>query len=303
MASEGKWIEGLNADTKLADAAERIFTARLDAVEHHWKSALEENNDAEPVHQLRVSTRRARAAVQLFGDLLSKRTENELSRILQQLRRAAGAARDWDVFAIHAGEWSRTRPADEKPGLDLLIGVAVGRRYEAQADLDATNDRRDDWDALRPKIRIQRGKRMRLRQRAETVVPGMIRDFNSCAEADLEAPEKLHQLRIAGKRIRYGLELFADVFGSIVQDRLLPAVEEVQDILGAANDARNHLHHVNELTHFVNRLEPQIAQRFQVGVEAWQKYLFDETAAGPARFREWEQKWKPMVEVINLSSN
>src|SRR5262245_16207437 len=98
MPADGKWIEGLNSDMPLGKAARRVFAARLAAVTKHWRPAVEQPNDPENVHQLRVATRRASAAVDIFGDLLPKRLFRRLKKRLRQLRRSAGAARDWDVF-------------------------------------------------------------------------------------------------------------------------------------------------------------------------------------------------------------
>lgn len=302
MAADGKWIEGLTPELKLADAAERVFQARLDAVENQWRAALESVDDPEAVHQMRVTTRRARAAVQVFGDLLPKRIESALSRLLRQLRRAASGARDWDVFAIEVSEWAKSRPAIEKPGLDLLIGVAIGRRCDTQHELDASRDCRDSWDNLRGKIKIRSGKRTRLRQRAEIVVPQMVQTFNTVATEDLTNPEKLHQLRIAGKQLRYALELFADALGPDVHDRIMPAIESVQDILGAANDAQNHLEQVNEIVPFINRLDPTEVASVHPGVEEWRQHLLEEAAAGSDRFRQWEQQWRSIAASIDYSS-
>jgi CHAD domain-containing protein len=51
--------------------------------------------------------------------------------------------------------------------------------------------------------------------------------------------EELHRFRIEGKRLRYALELFAGPLGDAVRDDLYPAVEELQEQLGAVNDHAN----------------------------------------------------------------
>src|SRR5438445_799947 len=97
--AEGKWIGGLTADMRLTDAAKRILSVRLRAVGEVLPRAVQEADcDPEYVHQLRVATRRADAALRIFSACLPRKTYKAARRRLRGLRQAAGAARDWDVF-------------------------------------------------------------------------------------------------------------------------------------------------------------------------------------------------------------
>jgi CHAD domain-containing protein len=46
----------------------------------------------------------------------------------------------------------------------------------------------------------------------------------------------LHQFRIAGKKLRYSMELLAPAFGSELREKQYPIVQELQDKLGSIND-------------------------------------------------------------------
>src|ERR1700756_534586 len=99
--SAGKWISDLNASTPLADAARRLLSIRLDVVHQHLALALKcADEDTEHVHQLRVGTRRAGAAVEIFALCLPDKVHAEARGQLRELRRAAGEARDWDVYLL-----------------------------------------------------------------------------------------------------------------------------------------------------------------------------------------------------------
>jgi hypothetical protein len=52
---------------------------------------------------------------------------------------------------------------------------------------------------------------------------------------DERATPELHQLRIAAKRLRYTLELFADVFGALGQAQI-DRVKAIQEVLGNLHD-------------------------------------------------------------------
>src|SRR5687767_3634942 len=97
--SDSKWIDSVNGATPLLEAAQRILDARLGTVAHYLPLAFHEAaRDIEHVHQLRVATRRARAALDLFEVCLANGAAKQARKLLRRIRRAAGAARDWDVF-------------------------------------------------------------------------------------------------------------------------------------------------------------------------------------------------------------
>lgn len=54
--------------------------------------------DIQRVHQLRVATRRAIAAIDAFRDLLPTKRADWFTKQLRRIRRAAGEARDLDVL-------------------------------------------------------------------------------------------------------------------------------------------------------------------------------------------------------------
>src|SRR2546421_5497268 len=107
--SEGKWIPGLSMMTPAREAARLVLHRRLEAVIDALGPALQNpTNDPEVVHRLRVATRRAGAALRIFRSLLPARQYRRARNRLRQLRRAAGAARDWDVFLA---QLEKQRPA------------------------------------------------------------------------------------------------------------------------------------------------------------------------------------------------
>src|SRR5262249_50737199 len=94
----GKWVKDLQAETPFEEAARRVLRMRLDAVKKYLELVVKKNEDPENVHQLRVSSRRAAAALDMFDDCLPSKVHSKAKKKLKKLRRAAGAARDWDVF-------------------------------------------------------------------------------------------------------------------------------------------------------------------------------------------------------------
>src|SRR5204862_5509308 len=103
--TNSKWIEGIEPDAPVSRAAKKTLRRRLRYV---WK-ALEEAHDAgrefsEPVHQLRVATRRGMAALQGYAELLPRKKAAWVEKQLKRIRRKAGEARDFDVLAERLSE-------------------------------------------------------------------------------------------------------------------------------------------------------------------------------------------------------
>jgi CHAD domain-containing protein len=74
----------------------------LEQLQAHVPKALKEW-DEEAVHQARVSTRRLKAALDLLKPVLTKRPRRAFGRVLRRLRRRLGPLRDTDVMLGHLG--------------------------------------------------------------------------------------------------------------------------------------------------------------------------------------------------------
>src|SRR5262249_41087486 len=95
-------------------------------------AAYHADEDVEHVHQLRVASRRADAALKLFRAYLPRGTYRKARARLRAIRRAAGDARDWDVFHADVREWQRRQGASSLPGSAFPAGFALGQRRPAQ---------------------------------------------------------------------------------------------------------------------------------------------------------------------------
>src|SRR4051794_4167103 len=120
---DGKWIHDLTPDTAVADAARHVLLLRLEVVAERLPPALDEaDRDPEHVHHLRVATRRAAAALRIFRDCVPAKVFKRTRSVLRGLRRAAGVARDWDVFMIDLRTARSEQSPAAFPGIDFLLG-------------------------------------------------------------------------------------------------------------------------------------------------------------------------------------
>jgi CHAD domain-containing protein len=296
--ADGKWIEGLGPGTAPVEAARRVLEVRLRVVQEQLPHAMREPaRDPEHVHQLRVATRRADAALRIFRDCLRNRAYDKARDRLRSLRRAAGAARDWDVFLLALAERGREQAAEEQPGNDFLIGYALGQRMAAQAQLEAVATElgprlselvRSTLEAVRQPHRAEAP--ATLLELARPLLADLWRDLEAAAAGDLKDYAHLHRVRILGKRLRYALEVFAGCFGPSFREELYPQVEEMQEVLGRANDS-----HVaaQRLAALRDRTRASAAtwERFRPGVEGLLRFHQRRLPRERRRFVEWWSAW------------
>src|SRR5262245_3086583 len=132
---DGKWIAGLSSETPVSKAAREVLAVRLDAVNQTGGQAVEAFTDPEAVHKLRVATRRARAALDMFAGALPRKALRRGRKTLRKLRRAAGAVRNLDVLLAAIGELpARGGPRDPSVTF-FLTGYLVARQAAERRQL------------------------------------------------------------------------------------------------------------------------------------------------------------------------
>jgi CHAD domain-containing protein len=297
--AEGKWISDLAAGTPVADAARHVLTVRLEVVRDYLPRAVREaDKDPENVHQLRVGTRRARAALDIFATCLPDKAYRTARRELRRIRRAAGEARDWDVFLAALAAWPRPRSDNQRPGLDLLAGYAAGQRVGAQRHLEVVGERYPfgldrllaETVAAVHKPHPVHGLHT-LADLARPLLSGLLCDLDQAAARDLDDYDNLHQVRIAGKRLRYAMEVFADCFAAPFRTELYPAVEEMQEILGNANDSHLAAGRLECLRGRLRVLLPDGGKKYRPGIDTLLRYHQRRLPRERQRFLEWWRCW------------
>ncbi|MCO6454954.1 MAG: CHAD domain-containing protein [Pirellulaceae bacterium] len=254
----GKWIDRVGPDDAVSDVVHVALQSRLAAVQYYLPLAADEAEaDIEHVHQLRVATRRAVAALKLFRHLLPRRRRRRLASRLGEIRRAAGPARDLDVLLLRETGHRETGQAAGEGGSPLALRLQRERR-EAQApivDVRRRLTRRQrlarQIDGLlgrvskhprdlpgRSSVPFDRWARHRLRP--------IVKKFFRAAPAEMTDIHALHQFRIRGKQLRYAMELLVAAFPPLLRDELYPEVEQLQEQLGQINDHATTLRRVRQ---------------------------------------------------------
>jgi CHAD domain-containing protein len=292
VRSDGKWVPGLTADTAVGPAARVALAARFGAVIDLLTPAARWGADPEPVHKLRVATRRASAALHAFGDLLPDKPDRRARRALRRLRRSAGSARDADVFLDTLRGWSVHQSPAARPGLSFLIGHAFAHRQTAQTTLEGAIAKTKVETLNEVPNKVRGGRHELLGARAVHVVAGLRDDLAAAAQENLEDYSRLHRVRILAKRLRYALELFIDCFAAAVRDQVYPHVEALQDILGLANDSYQTSVRLDELSEAIRQAQPGMWELVRVGFGELQAFHRRRLKEQRTAFQEWWRQWE-----------
>jgi CHAD domain-containing protein len=298
--ADGKWIDTLTANTPLTDAAQKVLLARLQVVRNYLPKALHSaEEDPEFVHQLRVGTRRADAALRIFAPCLPHKVFRLAHKRLQRLRRAAGAARDLDVFAANLLLRQADQAAKDQPGLDYLLGHAHGQRALAQEKLLETgrSDGLSFDDFVRDVILAvhpppDSAPDATLLVLARPLLSALLHSLEEKAKGDLSDYPRLHEVRIVGKRLRYAMEVFAPCFGPPFRQTVYPAVEELQETLGRANDSYVAAERIKQIRSYVRTAWPNAWKRLGPGVESTLRFHHRQLPIERRRFLRWWKRWQ-----------
>jgi CHAD domain-containing protein len=217
-----------------------LIRNRFQTLLQHFRSAVERPfADDEAVHQLRVSSRRLTAALETLQSLFADPPRETLIRRLKRIRRAAGPARDLDVFRqrVKSSEFPLKRKSRKR-----VLQFLKKRRQKAQRPLQKAFRKRSPRKLTKS---VDELLAMVASQSGETAASGSglavaaVEQFVTDVPATYRTAADLHQLRICGKRLRYTLETLLDLQAIPQRDaagRLLEELKQIQDRLGKIND-------------------------------------------------------------------
>ena len=299
MPRFNKWLSGIPSGATVDHVARRALAVRLRAVAHYLDAAVSGHDEAEGVHQLRIWTRRAGAALRLFRPALPQARRRAMKKLLRKLRRRAGDIRDADVHLDRL-------QADDNSAPGHVIKILKKERRTARRKLRKLRSRlrKDDSFAVQVEQLLQQiawPKRHSTRQAPEFAswcrgeLTPLATGYFELAEGNLNNDEELHALRIAGKRWRYALELSVTALKpercrqldeelTAAQDRLgeicdqMAAADQLRDWIAAAKKPKR----AKKLRAILKGVQPRQSAARAAFVRWWT----------PARRARLQRLWK-----------
>lgn len=129
-------IEGLTPEQPFALAGAEVVETRIAEVIAHSEGVLD-TSAIEGVHDMRVATRRLRAALEVFAPCFDKRRHKEVLKEVKAIADALGERRDRDVAIDSLEAFTESMPRPDRPGISSLIEVLRGEQLEANKGLAA----------------------------------------------------------------------------------------------------------------------------------------------------------------------
>ena len=213
-----------------------------------WEAKARSWDDIEGVHQMRVTSRRMRAALSSFRSAVPKALSQHWSDELGWLASQLGTARDLDVFI--ADGLASVRDKLPLPGGEKLLGLAEQQRVAAYAVVRAMLDsdryarfKRDfpawftapGWEQATLTEKQRKRLAMGIGKYARKLLDRLERRvLEAGTDVDKHDPKQMHRLRIECKKLRYGAEFFSPITPGL--DAFIGELKGLQDLLGVLHD-------------------------------------------------------------------
>ena len=224
------------------DAALAVLGPRITPVYHAASGPWPEADAIDHVHDIRVATRRLRAALAITRDILGKRAADRSRAKLEAFGDVLGARRAADVNLERLDELRAAANDDEtRAVIERLAGLVAIRRLRAldrlrtaypperlarhgHALLSAAQSARPDGPTLAAGMQSELEKRL---ARVKARLGSMQSKSDDAGH---------HGLRIALKRLRYTCEIIRPVLPDRVPSEATGALKTMQDALGKLHD-------------------------------------------------------------------
>jgi CHAD domain-containing protein len=227
------------------EAARRLALKRLDAAVAAERR-LEDRLDPEALHDFRVAIRRLRSVLRAYRAQLEGAARAKDRQRLKKIQRATGAGREAEVALAWLTKQQPTLHPEHLAGLNWLSAVLLERRRQCAEALDdeLRASFRRTADRLQERLAIFRSERNLLSEHPQTSFARCLASLIEAHATDLlvslgqvasmSDSERLHESRIAGKRLRYLLEPVRPYVNEAQQ--VVKRSKRLQDLLGDLND-------------------------------------------------------------------
>jgi len=228
----------------------RLLQRRALALRRHLAAAVAGKDVG--VHQARVASRRLREALPVLTEGLHHTKKSKAQRKIRRLTQALGTVRELDV-TLHLIDELADRPGVPRPALTEVRAQVIEAREKRRAVmLDRVG--KVNTDKLSRRLRevgaalATPSPHHTWRAALATRIVRRARRLEKAIDqaGQIYAPEALHIVRIAAKKLRYALEI-ADESGAAPCVETVRTIKRVQDTLGRLHDLQVLQHHVADV--------------------------------------------------------
>lgn len=306
-------LAGIDCTGRAAEAVPLVLGPRLEEMCLLRARALD-FNDPEGVHDMRVASRRVRSALRDFMPYLRKTKLSASARQLKEIADKLGVVRDFDVAIIALEKLQSKVTGEVSSGLQRIIDAQKAKREPARKELIRAISLKS-FSELKPAFLLAIEASV-LPQAGEKTKPRTTRKVGASYKVfargallkrlkeleklstSLYEPHKvgrLHDMRIAAKRLRYALDLFAHCWGDSL-GVFSRQVATLQSSLGELHDCDLWIEHFGKRLRSVKtkpgeEATPQDERDAMIWLLShFSKLRTKHFRAALARWQEWEAK-------------
>ncbi len=238
----------LTAKQTASTAALSIFQSQLAVMKQNEHGILADI-DTEFLHDFRVALRRTRAGLSeikgIFSEDVTKRFKTDLKRLGTMTNRL----RDLDVYLLMKDYYKSLLPDQLQPELEHLFKLLEKERAREQRKVQKainSSSYRDvisAWEDFLTTFQLKKdahgpNAQRPIKKLAKTFILKTWKKVELMGRAiSKKSPdEKLHDLRLQCKKLRYLLEFFASLFPEAEMRYLVKQLKKLQENLGDFND-------------------------------------------------------------------
>ena len=241
---------GIDPSDELAEAGRKVMRYHFAEMLRH-EDGTRQGIDIEALHDMRVATRRMRAAFEVFSEAFEPGALKLHLKGLRATGRTLGQVRDLDVFMEDAQRFLAALPEGQSSGLDPLLLEWKDLREKARDEMLAYLDSQNYLD-FKKKFNLfvntpGAGAKSVL---TDLPMPGRVKEiapvyiYERLANVRAFEPlignasvQQLHALRIEFKKLRYTVEYFREVLGDEAK-LVINELKGLQDHLGELTDSQ-----------------------------------------------------------------
>ncbi|MDT4898306.1 MAG: hypothetical protein QOH25_3383 [Acidobacteriota bacterium] len=317
---KAKEIVGLDCGASAAEGIRLVLRSRLEEMCAFRATALAWS-EMEGVHDMRVASRRLRSLVRDFSPYFRNRKLRRSTIALKSIADALGAVRDQEVALKALEKLAAESPVEVAAGIEQFASERRLKQERARSELEkaltqtALAKLQEEFNAaLSDGLKVSRNRRNKgdeqqaaesisFRQAGRDLIVAGLQELQDLSKS-LYRPLKtkpLHRMRLAAKRLRYALELFAPCWS----EPLAPFAKEIaklQTSLGELHDCDLWIADFGEALQDGEESEGAHARSAAVWLlDYFVRERTDRFRAALARWHEWEINHfqERLADIIN----
>jgi CHAD domain-containing protein len=128
-------VPGFDCEETFSASAKRVIVVRSAEVFDHSDGVLD-MEDIEPLHDMRVATRRLRAALEVYAPCFPSKRHRKALKWVKALAIALGERRDRDVAIAFLTEFAGEAPEADHSAIEALIERLRREQRQANEELE-----------------------------------------------------------------------------------------------------------------------------------------------------------------------